>query len=179
MENAYDVFMRNYKTVPGFKAVSKLFGYGIFIFIILVLLASTSNNESVATPPASEEKVTTTKPTTQKVVYIDILNELTTIGKKVNIEATDIVNNQLYIIEGETNENGFAGYIESTAGTKKFIIKENNIYEKVLEQETMNNDLLSGLDKDFIVPSNLIDILTKETTLKTYDGDTTIYIYKI
>lgn len=172
IENAYDVFMRNYKTVPGFRPLVKLLGYGIFIFILILVAGSIDTGDTTAT-----DSKTTTTTQEQVKVYADILNELRVAGTKISAQVA--YNGEKYLLEGTVNESDFSGYIDTSLGTKKFKIKDNNVYELVLETETMNNELFGLIDKDFIVPNSLVNILSKESALKTVEEDKTKYMYTI
>ena len=175
-ETKFEVFMRNYREVPGFRALVKLGGYALFIIVFVALAANAAPKKSTA---KEETQTTTTISTTAspKQVYGEILNDLRKTG--TSLDATIKEGEATYKIEGTVEENLFAGYFNDITGSKKFTIKENNVYEKTLDQEVMNNTLLGNIDIDFIVPSKLVDILTKNKALKVLTDDTTIYTYNI
>ena len=182
LETRYEVFKRNYDNVPGFKALVKLSGYFIFLAIIVIMVNATGAGKSTAkpstTPTNNETQTTTTSSTTsKKVVYADILNALRQPNVKVAVTVT--IDGAKFVVEGQNYENTFEGYYSDATGTKKFAVRDNNIYERVLDQETMNNELFGSIELDFIVPKNLVAILTSKSAIKTLDGDTVLYNYEI
>lgn len=178
LETGFEVFMRNYNNVPGFKALIKLIIYFAFIFIIIVVAAGANeaenNNE---TPVVDGTTTTTTTTTTKKIVYKDTLEAL----KKDNlvIYTSAIINGETYIVDS-VNKNGIlTGYYENKIGTKKFKIENNKIYELALDTKTENTKLFELLDIDFIIPANLVDLLLKNRSLKVLEDDIVIYTYEI
>ena len=176
LENAYDVFMRNYKTVPGFKPLVKLLGYFIFIGILLVLA---SNITTTTTTKANTDKTTTTTTTVAvpKVTYGDILNKVVEDGRSYSITVKQ--GDLTYVIDESIKAGVLTGYLDSAEGIKKFKIEKNVIKEILLEQETVNNELFTTLEKDFIIIPNLINVLKSNKSIKEFEDIFTIYTYTI
>lgn len=176
LETGFEVFLRNYKTVPGFKALIKLIGYFAFIFIIIIVAGlARDTEEPIDTDTTTTTTVATT--TTPKVVYKDTLEALKANNKVIYTSA--IINGETYIIDSINKDNVLSGYYETKAGTKRFKIENNKIYEVNLETSTENNTLFEHLDIDFIIPANLVDLLIKNRSIKMIEDDIIIYTYDI
>ncbi len=162
MENFLDVLIRNYKTVPGVKILTKLFLYFIFI-ITFITIISISNYSKKA---ASDTSTTTTTTESVSKNYYDIISNLSTVKKEMVIIGD--VNLNLDI--GET----INGYKEQGSEIKKVIVKENKLYE-------INNgvEILSDLveNTSFINPSELIKYLLNNKSIKLTENNNVIYKY--
>lgn len=175
LENAFDVFMRNYKTVPGFRTLVKLGGYLLMIVIILVLASNVDFDSTTATK--DDKTTTTTTAVAKKLTYGEILDEMTTIGTSIYISV--VVNESNYVVEETVNKDNVSGYLDTVNGIKKFKVQNNNIYELALNNETLNNNFFESLDKDFIIPVNLVTYLKQNTSIKTLEGESIIYTYNV
>lgn len=173
LETKWEVFMRNYKTVPGFKELVKLVGYFLFfgIFIIIIL----SGQSSIKT---NDNKNTTT--TTQVVdtkTYKELLEDLYKTNKQIHANIT--INETKYSIEATNTAGVLSGLLESTSSTKRFKIENNVIYELNLEQATENANLFENISINYIIPANLVNILQSNKATKRVDGDNLIYNYNL
>lgn len=171
LETKWEVFMRNYKTVPGFKELVKLVGYflffGLFIIIILAGQSSIKHNDKSST-------TTTTKVVDTKT-YKEILEDLYKTDKQIHANIT--INELKYSIDA-TNKTGIlSGLVETTSSTKRFKIENNVIYELNLDQATENANLFENIKVDYIIPANLVNILQNNKATKRVDGDNLIYNY--
>ena len=160
LETGFEVFLRNYKNVPGFKALIQLAGYFLAIGIIIFVAAGAQEATSTGDNPAT---TTTTTTTSQKVVYKDTLEQLKANNKVIYTSA--IINGETYIIDSINKDGILSGYYETKVGTKRFKIENNKIYE--------------NLDLDFIIPENLVDLLIKNRSLKMLEDDIVVYTYDI
>lgn len=176
LENAFDVFMRNYKTVPGFRTLVKLGGYLLMIVIILVLASNVDFDSTTATKNDNTTTTTTTA-VAKKLTYGEILDKMTTIGTSIYISV--VVNESNYVVEETVNKDNVSGYLDTVNGIKKFKVQSNNIYEVALNNETLNNNFFESLDKDFIIPANLVTYLKQNTSIKTLEGESIIYTYNV
>ena len=176
LENAFDVFMRNYKTVPGFRTLVKLGGYLLMITIILVLASNVDFDSTTATKNDNTTTTTTTA-VAKKLTYGEILDKMTTIGTSIYISV--VVNESNYVVEETVNKDNVSGYLDTVNGIKKFKVQSNNIYEVALNNETLNNNFFESLDKDFIIPANLVTYLKQNTSIKTLEGESIIYTYNV
>lgn len=177
LETGYEVFLRNYKNVPGFKALIKLIGYFAFIFMIIIVAAIARDEEGVDTDTTTTTTTVATTTTSPKVVYKDTLEALKANNKVIYTSA--IINGETYIIDSINKDNILSGYYETKAGTKRFKIENSKIYEINLETSTENSTLFEHLDIDFIIPANLVDLLIKNRSIKMIEDDITIYTYDI
>lgn len=174
-ENFLDVFIRNWKNVPGFRSLIKLCLYLIFIFIfIIVVNLSQSNNTRVkkndGIPSTTTKKIET-------ITYRDVLDNAAKGNKDIYMEIT--IDGTKAVIDAVTNENDITGYYETDKLTKKFKIENNILYEVSLDHEIENDKVLNGLNIDFIVTPNLIDILKNNIPTKMINNEEVLYNYDI
>lgn len=174
LETGFEVFLRNYKNVPGFKALIQLAGYFLAIGIIIFVAAGAQEATSTDDNPST---TTTTTTTSQKVVYKDTLEQLKANNKVIYTSA--IINGETYIIDSINKDGILSGYYETKVGTKRFKIENNKIYEINLENSVENSKLFENLDLDFIIPENLVDLLIKNRSLKMLEDDIVVYTYDI
>lgn len=173
-ENYLDVFIRNWKNVPGFRSVIKLGLYLIFIFIIVVNVAG---NKTGTKKQNSNNIVSSTTKAIETITYKDVLENVVKNKKDVYMEIT--IDGKKAIIDAVTNENNITGYYETDKLTKKFKIENNVLYEVTLDHEIENDKILNGLNIDFIVPSNMIDILKNNIPTKMINNEKVLYNYDI
>lgn len=178
LETGLEVFLRNYKTVPGFKALIQLLGYFLFIIIIIAVASSaTDNSETNSSLDDTTTTTITTTTSTTKFVYKDTLEQLKSNNKVIYTSA--IINGETYIIDSINKDNVLSGYYETKSGTKRFKIENNKIYEINLETAKENNELFENLDIDFIIPANLVELLINNRSIKMLEDDIVIYTYDI
>lgn len=173
-ESKWEVFLRNYNQVPGFKAIVRLGVYFILFAIFILIVNFGGKNMS------SEEdtiKSTTTTIKTEKITYKDMLNNLAEYSK--SIEFTSIVNNYETRITAKIDKGIMTGIIENKDLTKKFQIEDNQIYEIVLDEKILNPDLFNNINREFLIPSSLVNILNSNQSTKRKKEEKTIYNYNI
>ena len=158
LETPWQVFMRNYKTVPGFKELVKLIAYILFfiIFVATMSIVFANNKDKI-------NRSNTTTTTSQVLKYQDVLGKL--------LDHSDYtcrikINNNNYIINGSYGNNILTGTIETAEGIHKFKIAENNIYEVVLDNETLNNELLKDINKNILMNDVIVNILKNNSGTK-------------
>lgn len=175
LENAWDVFVRNYRMVPGFRAIVKLAVYIllIIIFITVLSLSTADNNEE-------KDKTTTTSTTvltTKAIVYNDILEALK--RDNLNIYSSVIIGKDTYVIDVINKQNILSGYLESKEGTTKIKVENGKNYEVVLNEQKENENLFGSIDRDFIVPADMVSLLTSNYATKLVEEDVQVYNYDI
>ncbi|MCR4581378.1 MAG: hypothetical protein K5666_02580 [Bacilli bacterium] len=141
LESWWDVFVRNYKNVPGFNALVKLLIYFFLFFILIVAIkATTGDQDSTKTKQQETTKVT--------VPYKEMVGNIVNYRKStINIK----INDTLYIINGDFGNNILTGTIESTNGLHNFKIKDNSIYEVKMGEDVLNNELLKDININIIM----------------------------
>ena len=177
LETRWEVFRRNYKNVPGFKASVKLGLYFIFIFILVVLVAFTnySKKEKKLETVASGKATTTTS--AKALSYGEMLDVIKNVGTE--FKTTIKLNDKEYLINVIIKDNYLEGYYETSNVNTKFKIQDDKVYEVKMNNETENNKLLELFDLDFINPITLVNTLkVTSSTKKLVDGDV-IYNYNI
>ena len=168
LENAFEVFMRNYKNVPGFRALIKLLLW-FLLFIIIIVVVNVSNTKE------TKNDTTTTTTVQSKITYKEILDSYLRDGTTISIEIE--ANDIKYIINGTLNNNVLTGTYETSDTTTRFKIDESKVYEIKMNEEKENDELLNSFNPDYINPINLINILENEKSIKDIDDYITKYTY--
>lgn len=171
-----DVFLRNWRNVPGFRSLIKLILYFIFIFIFIVVVNLSQSNMKTRDKKNDMIYSTTTKKI-ETITYRDVLDNAVKGNKDIYMEIT--IDGTKAVIDAVTNENDITGYYETDKLTKKFKIENNILYEVSLDHEIENDKVLNGLNIDFIVTPNLIDILKNNIPTKMINNEEVLYNYDI
>lgn len=169
------LFWGAFRETHAFKSLIKLCLYFVmfFIIIIVVALSQTSNNES-----ESHEK---DEPTTTVVAksYRELLDDLLTTDARFSYVVTD-AEGKTYYISYEMVDGVESGLIETESeALKKFIIRDNIVYEVVLNEEHQNDLLFQALNTSYINIYSLVDILTNSKSYKMLENDSVLYKYEI
>lgn len=173
-ESKWEIFLRNYNQVPGFKALVRL-GIYFFLFLIFILIINFGGKNL-----SSNENTSTTNKTTkenEKITYKDMLNNLA--NKDTKIEFTSIINNYETRISANVENGVINGLIENQDVTKKFKVQEDQIYEITLDKENLNPDLFNGINYEFLNPNKLVNILNSNQSTKRKKDSKVIYNYNI
>lgn len=178
LENAWDVFIRNYKNVPGFKALVQMAGYAIIFGLIIGVVslsgtAMTTNKEQTMTTTTTNISTTTTK----KIVYNDILEQLK--RDNLSIYISVIINQDTFVIDVVNNNNILEGYFESKSGTKKIKVMNGKNYEVILSEEKETPNLFGNIDRDFLIPTDMVQLLSTNRATKIIEEDAEVYNYDI
>ena len=167
MENYWDVFVRNYRDSEGFRVLVKLGGYFIFVGILVILAISVKevNQERDDSSDQTEEVVTTN--------YPELLDNI--MDREDDFSIHVHVDDQDYEIRATFIDNVMEGYLETSGGTVKFRIADDQVYEVNLHDEIVNPNLFSNMNLSLVVPSSLIELL-KNTS---YQEDNGTFIYNL
>lgn len=174
-ESKWEVFLRNYHNVPGFKALVKLGGYFIFFLVFILIinygtsgLSEEKNNNSLESSPTKTES---------SKKYKDILDDFAT--RKSEIEVLYSINTDKTKISAIYENKILIGTIENEMGIKKFKIQNSEIYEVLLDNETLNSNLFGNMNPDFLNPANLAVIFNANQATKRIEDDKVLYSYSI
>ena len=174
-ESKWEVFLRNYNQVPGFKALVRLGIYFVLFLIFILIINFGGKNLD------SEKNVTTTTTNatqeSEKLTYKEMLNNLS--SKDISIEFTSIINNYETRITALRENGVITGLIENRDMTKKFKIQDDQIYEIVLDRENLNTEIFSGINYEFFNPTKLVSILNSNQSTKRKKDSEVIYNYNI
>lgn len=173
MENFFDVFMRNYRNVEGFRIIVKLAAYVLFIIIFIVLVNVLGTNDKVI----NDMPTTTTETKEKYKTYKEILDNAYREIHPYNINIT--INNEEYKIDAINNVDSVTGYFKTKDKTTEFKIIDNLIYEITLKEEKENAQLFNNIDYEFINIKNLILLLEKNSATKKVEAGITSYEYTI
>lgn len=155
---------------PRKKAGIKLLSY--FIFFFLLLLIATVSNNIARIKNSNTSTITTT--TTQVDKYKDKQKDLLT--NKYNISYVININDVEYKINGTIDNNIVSGYLESSSGIKKIIIKDNNIYEIINEEEVI---LESEININYLDLMYIINLIKENSSIIKDNDGKKVYEYNI
>ena len=177
-ENYFEVFMRNYRNVPGFKALMKivLFFALVSIMMLITYLGKSSQRELKSTTTTTTTKVTDVNENSV-VNYKDALEIL----MKNNHEVSMVIQNNdtKYQINYSIQDNIIDGYLETIAGTHHFKVQNDIVYEINLNEEKENPNLLNEFNINYFDTTKLINSLKNEIATKQLNNDKMIYHYII
>ena len=165
MENFLDVIIRNYKMVPGFKIIIKLGIYFIFIlvFLLVISIANHGKNDEIV------DKSTTTKVEENlSKNYKDYISDLSNIKKEV-------VSINEYKLNLDIGEN-ITGYLETNDTIKKIIIKDNQLYEIINNEEILNSEF-NDIDLTYLNVLNVQKYLLNSKSVKIEENNLITYKY--
>lgn len=165
MENFFDVIIRNYKMVPGFRIVIKLGIYFIFILVFLLVISIANNGKN---EEAVDKSTTTKVEESLSKNYKDYISELSNIKKEV-------VSINEYKLNLDIGEN-ITGYLETTDNIKKIIIKDNQLYE-IINNEEILNSFFSDIDLTYLNVVNVQKYLLNSKSVKIEENNLITYKY--
>lgn len=173
-ENYFEVFMRNYKNVPGFKALMKIVLFFLLVGLMMLITYLGKSNQKETT------KTTTTIPVKQETSVVNYKDALDVLMNN-NHEVSMVIKNHdtKYQINYSIEDSIIDGYIETVNGTYHFNIKDDKVYEIKLNEEKENPELLSEFNLTYFDTTKLINSLKNELATKQLDQDKMIYHYII
>lgn len=178
LENFFEVFIRNYKNVPGFRSLIKLSLYVIFIAIFIIVVLANSNNITDNDNHYNDKSmISTTAKVVKNITYKEILENVIKENKDVYAEIQ--INGEKYVVDAIVNNEDISGYYETSKLTKRFKIVNNQVYELNLDKEMENDKLFKEINLDFVIPSNLISTLKSNISIKSINDNETIYRYNL
>ena len=157
---------------PVSNSLIKLGFYGIFFIIVYLFLfigSSFSKQNNINTNKSS----TTTTTTSYKVTYTKIKNDLVSNEQDIIYSIND------YYLTGNISNNILNGTLEDNDNIYKIKYDGENIYKLKRDEEELNNDLLSDIKKDYLLPSKIIDIIDNPKVISTKSADEKIYSYNV
>ncbi len=173
LENFFDVFMRNYRNVKGFRSFVKLCLYFLIIFLF-ILFINLADKELSSKREANTYRTTTIQK--KKKVYKEILEEI--IIQKKDVFASLKIGDNVYHVDFVMKDE-ISGFIETANETKRFKIRDGKVFEIKLNQEIENEQLFEGIKLDFLLPEIFIRRLESQISTKMIYDQYTIYTYKI
>ena len=160
-ETAWQIFVRNYKNVEGFRVVTKFVVYMVLFFILVVAMNVTLGNK----PKNATQQTTTTA--SIKTTYNNMLDRLL---EKKSYSCKASINDKEYIIHATYGNKILTGTIESTEGIKSFKISDTKTYEVVMDQEVESSEVLKDINYNVVMNDELVAIIknSKSTKLDGY-----------
>ena len=164
-------FRERLENTPGFSSLIK-----IILFILFFIILTSCTRITIAKEKKLEESMTTT--TTEYQIqrrnYKNLVDEIKTKEATITISIGDIP----YLIENlKYTDNTLTGMFESSNSTKKFKVNDGIIYEYVLGQDKENNELFGDVEKNIIIPTDLINILETNRAINQTLTSSVIYTY--
>ena len=156
-------------SIPFYNSLIKL-GLWILFFIIIYIflsLGSGSNKRIINNDAKKEEEVS------PKISYIDMKKNL--IGKELSINYTV----KDYIITGLVNNGTLKGVVEDSNSIFKIKYDGEKIYELKKEEELDNNEILSDINLDYLLPTKIIDLVDNPKVIGIKSADELTYSYDV
>ena len=154
---------------PFYNSLIKL-GLWLIFFIILYIFLIASKPPKTINKEDLEEDVKTEI----KVPYIDMKKNLIT--NELSIDYS--INN--YHINGLIENNILIGTLEDDEGNLvKIKYDGENIYQVKKDEETINNELLSDINLDYLLPSKIINLIDNPKIIGIKSADEMTYSYDI
>lgn len=162
-ETPWEIFVRNYREVPGVRIIVKLALYFLFFTILVVAMSASINSGKM-----NRKKTTTTTTTTAQVIkFSDMLNEL--LGKK-EYKCEININGNEYVLNGSYGNSILVGNLYTNEGTYAFKIQDDKVYEVTLKDKQENSKLLKDIDKSIIFNDSLVNAITNSSGIKVENG---------
>lgn len=154
--------IRELWAVPKYKVLFKFGGWILFFLFILILAAvgNMMNNKS------------TKEDTSPKINFTKMKTNLIENNQSIKYTIND------YYIEGDIIDNKLVGTLEYNDLIYKIKYDGDNLYQIKKDTETISLDLLTDINKDYLLPKNIIDKINNETNVIKSD-DEKIYSYNI
>ena len=166
-----NMFRNHFENTPGFSSLIK-----VILFILFFIILTSCSRITIAREEKAKQRetTTTTEYQIQKRNYKNLVDEI----KKKEATITITIGETPYLIENLSyTDDTLSGMFESANATKKFKIKDDVIYEYVLGQDKENNNLFGEVDKNIIIPTNLINILETNRAFNQTLTSSVIYTY--
>lgn len=164
----FDGFKYNYEHLEGFDSLVKIVLFFAISIVILVVARISINTES------KEEKTTTTSIVQKQEKILSVIESI--IKKEATIKVTSDTT-KIQISSLRENGEEITGFYQDINTSKKFKIKENKVYELILDDEIENEELLSLVNMDFVIPSVLFSVIQESTFENEKNEIETIYTY--
>ena len=168
--NSWEQFKYNYNNLEGFDSLVKIIIF-FSICLVIILIAKFSI--------AQDRKDVESRKTTTQVSETDSLKKTfdSLIKKESNVKITKGDYVAIFKNVKETNGEITGLFQDSSKQLKEFKIREQKIYEIVLDEEVENEELFKEINIDFIIPSVLVGILEDNKMIKSTNGDNATYTY--
>lgn len=174
--STFKLFWRAFRETHAFKSLIKLCLYFVMFFIIIIVVALSQTDDKESDYNENDEAPSTTVVAKS---YRELLDDLLNSNAKFSYVVTD-TEEKSYYISYEIVDGIESGLIETeNESLKKFIIRDNVVYEVVLNEERENDKLFQSLNLNYINIYSLVDILTNSKSYKMLEDDYTLYKYEI
>lgn len=153
--------------VPKYKILIKFLGWFIF-FVIFFVMVGVSN---LVNQNKSKNSVFNTTSVTNN--YTNMKKDLTSNNLNFKYQIND------YYLEGEIKNNILTGTLEDNDVTTKIKYDSVNIFTVKKDVESLNSDLLNDINKNYLLPNYIINLLNQNDSLIHKSADEKIYSYVI
>lgn len=151
---------------PFYNSLMKLGIWFVFFLILYIVM-------TVGSHPKENIKKEEDKPTI-KYSYIDMKKDL--LNNELSINYT--IGN--YLITGLINNNILTGTLEDNDDNLvKIKYDGNNLYQIKKDEENINNELLSNVNLNYLLPSKIMNIIDDPKVIGLKSADELTYSYNI
>lgn len=164
MKNKFSKF-KELRSIPKYRILIKLGGYALFFIIFFTIAAIGRNN--------IDNKNNNTD--NMNISYNTMKTKVIENNLKVKYH---IISNQEYFLEGTIINNIFSGTLENNETLKKIKIND-KVYLIEKNTEKLDETLLNDINLIYIFPSNIIKIITENSSIMKQNGNKKMYSYTI
>ena len=157
---------------PGYKALIKL---GLWlIFFVIIYLFIFINRSAYNSANNIENKINSTTTIQTKITYNKMKQLL------INNEQLVIYTINDYYIEGSVKDNTLNATLEDNIDlTYKIKYDGEYLYQVKKEEEIINEELLKDIKLEYLLPSNIINLINNPKIISIKNADEKIYSYNI
>jgi len=153
---------------PIYNSLIKLGLWGIFFIIVYIFIfVGNSANRQVSNTSQS----TTTQAI--KTNYSTLKNNLLEAPQDIIYT----INN--YFLTGEIKDNILTATLEDDENTIKIKYDGDKIYQLKKTEEEINEEILTDINKEYLLPSKIIEIIDDPKVISTKSADEKIYSYNV
>ena len=156
-------FTQKWNTPRG-RAALKLGIYGIIVLFLLLVIAATKHD-------APHEYNVNYK--ISQTSYEDCLNKLAENNFSYNFKVT--LPDQTISFQGQNDGQINSGYKEDVNGILKYVIKDNTVYQVIMDQESPITNLFDNLNSNYLDVNYIVSLLKDAT----YEQNSDIYNYTL
>lgn len=156
---------------PFYNSLIKLGMWFLFFLILYIFLIAGRSTSNLNNKKAEENiKQENTKP---KISYIDMKKNL------INGELSITYNIGDYILTGLINNNVLTGTLEDNDNLYKIEYDGEKIYQVKKEEKNENEEILTDINKNYLLPSKIIEIIDDPKVIGKKSADELTYSYDI
>jgi hypothetical protein len=155
---------------PIYNPLIKLGMWGIFFLVIYIFIFIGSSSSSEVYSPSTS---TTTTKAPSKISFSKMKDNLISKEQSVVYQIDD------YYITGIISEGVLNATVEIADETYKIKYDGENLYQVKRDEETINNELLTSINLDYLLAKNIIEVIDEPKVIGTKSADEKSYSYVV